>query len=682
MTRFALLIFCWLFMLAARGQVKQPCPEYPSLIKAGNGLLAHKNYQPALNKFNAAKLCLPDSSRSVDKHIRDVFNAIEQEKNEAIRQKKLAETARRKAEIAQHQMQLAERQRQIALKAAQKSSREAQQSDERTQALYWASESDRLLPTQAIRLLEQTSQFMGAPPVYERVLKRFNEGVRQRFAQTIIQESYQVGIAMFSDDGQRVLTQTAIERGRYTVWNLQGKNIGTQPEKATTAPGTPSAMLTFQEPGPQNNPANQLTNFGKPVFSALPHHLRMTIGRDSTVRVSDSNNNVVAELRHDALVWQARFSPDSNRVLTVCNDNTVRLWYLPFRPIILLQHAQTVLSAQLSDSQLTTVANDSIGRVWNLDGHLLDSSHVVGPLPTAYVTKGGSATYMVLLDKQNKAYTDSLYWGKGWQKKLWHRQWPNILPPDDPIGSIQYSPDGNWAIASSDSIGYWRYNQLNNYPNKLTLVRVGTTQIFARLRLKGPVQSVSVSPDNSRILTLSMGGNTQTLRIWNRQGKLLDSLVLDGSLRSAEFTVDGSRFYTQSYDMRLPFVTANPYIPTTNTLMLYSLKTKQLIGTLKPNKAVLSVDATPDNYRIVTAGEDKTARIWNWSGDLLTTLPHDDVVNQVRFSPDGNRLITIAGNKAILWYTGEGALDWIKANTDKIAPLSEQIRAKYGIPPE
>jgi WD40 repeat protein len=57
---------------------------------------------------------------------------------------------------------------------------------------------------------------------------------------------------------------------------------------------------------------------------------------------------------------------------------------------------------------------------------------------------------------------------------------------------------------------------------------------------------------------------------------------------------------------------------------------------------------------IVTASEDKTARLWaTESGGLLATLQgHDGFVTSAQFSPDGKRVVTPSRDKtARLWET-------------------------------
>src|SRR5262249_14592478 len=58
--------------------------------------------------------------------------------------------------------------------------------------------------------------------------------------------------------------------------------------------------------------------------------------------------------------------------------------------------------------------------------------------------------------------------------------------------------------------------------------------------------------------------------------------------------------------------------------------------------SVNSAAFSPDGLRIVTASDDKTARIWNAvTGQEIATLrAHDLRVQSAAFSPDGSRIVT------------------------------------------
>ena len=68
--------------------------------------------------------------------------------------------------------------------------------------------------------------------------------------------------------------------------------------------------------------------------------------------------------------------------------------------------------------------------------------------------------------------------------------------------------------------------------------------------------------------------------------------------------------------------------------------------------AVTSAQFSPDGTRLVTASDDKTARLWETeSGKLLATLQgHEGAVYSAQFSPDGKRIVTGSDDKtARLW---------------------------------
>ena len=74
---------------------------------------------------------------------------------------------------------------------------------------------------------------------------------------------------------------------------------------------------------------------------------------------------------------------------------------------------------------------------------------------------------------------------------------------------------------------------------------------------------------------------------------------------------------------------------------------------------VWSAVFSPDGRRVLTASDDKTARLWEAeSGKLLATFQgHTDTVNSAVFSPDGMRVLTASDDKtARLWEPESGKL--------------------------
>jgi WD40 repeat protein len=73
--------------------------------------------------------------------------------------------------------------------------------------------------------------------------------------------------------------------------------------------------------------------------------------------------------------------------------------------------------------------------------------------------------------------------------------------------------------------------------------------------------------------------------------------------------------------------------------------------------SVLSAAFSPDGSRIVTASDDKTARIWDatTAKEIAVLRGHDDALLSAAFSPDGSRIVTASDDKtARIWDAASG----------------------------
>ncbi len=90
-----------------------------------------------------------------------------------------------------------------------------------------------------------------------------------------------------------------------------------------------------------------------------------------------------------------------------------------------------------------------------------------------------------------------------------------------------------------------------------------------------------------------------------------------------------------------------------NTARIWNHVTGELISTLTGHKdRVNSAVFNPDGTLVVTSSNDTTATIWDADSGkpLLTLIGHEGVVNNAVFSPDGNYVLTAGGDKtARIW---------------------------------
>jgi WD40 repeat protein len=76
---------------------------------------------------------------------------------------------------------------------------------------------------------------------------------------------------------------------------------------------------------------------------------------------------------------------------------------------------------------------------------------------------------------------------------------------------------------------------------------------------------------------------------------------------------------------------------------------------------VSNASFSPDGVRIVTASDDRTARLWDATTgvEIIALRGHEDVVRSACFSPDGTRIVTASDDgTARLWdvITGKAIL--------------------------
>ena len=124
---------------------------------------------------------------------------------------------------------------------------------------------------------------------------------------------------------------------------------------------------------------------------------------------------------------------------------------------------------------------------------------------------------------------------------------------------------------------------------------------------------------------------------WSRRSDYFP-FFFSGSVVMADFSPDSWRVVTASED---------------GTARLWNALTGEPLGSPMRHEAeVLRAEFSGDGQRIVTASVDGSARIWRADTTQLAAPPlrHDDVVHSATFSPDGTKVVTASrDNTARIW---------------------------------
>ena len=199
--------------------------------------------------------------------------------------------------------------------------------------------------------------------------------------------------------------------------------------------------------------------------------------------------------------------------------------------------------------------------------------------------------------------------------------------------------------------------------------RISTSKTFAAFALmeqeKDPELSILLATEavrttydtNETVLPLS---NTVLRQSLIKSRVRLTLTGHDGGVRSAVYSADGRRIVTASDDK-----TAKVWDANTGTELM------TLTGhDSAPRSAVYSADG----QRVVTASDDKTAKVWDadTGKELMTLEGHDGEIYSAAYSADGQRVVTASDDKtAKVWDANTGKeLMTLKGHEDMVTSVA------------
>ncbi|MBV7333587.1 hypothetical protein KFU94_36210 [Chloroflexi bacterium TSY] len=530
----------------------------------------------------------------------------------------------------------------------------------------------------------------------------------------LFQHGRSVESVIFSPDGNRLVTKSAYE---VKLWNsTSGEPLAffeaANYDKVIFSPdGSRLVAIGFNRVARlwDTDSGKQLALFrhGGSVtgvdFSPDGSHL-VTWGMDNVVRLRDSaSGEQLAPLQHENWISDVVFSPDGSYLATASNNNTVRIWdSTSGEQLALLKHKDDFIRIRFSPdgSRLVTSVDDGTTWLWDSASReqpiLLQHKNDVRSFsfsPNGNRLATASADFRPNGNRLATASADNTVriWDSTSGEQLAFGQHAGL------IYEVEFSSDGSYlATASAD--------------NTVRLWHSTTGEQLALLQHEDDVKYVRFSPNGSYLATVSVDN---TVRLWHsgrgRQPVLIQHMDL---IYKEEFSSDSSRLTTTNFgstesrvidvksdrasrynfpsgadhispvleihcdsiqcqpneillNPNLYIVSQKSVIPHfseqrhdatfldkyNNTMRLSDDVSRKQKASLPDEDRIIGVDFSPDGSRLVIW--DNTNTVWLWdgvSGKQIALLQHEDRLWSVRFSPDGGRLSTSSYDNTVrLW---------------------------------
>lgn len=326
-------------------------------------------------------------------------------------------------------------------------------------------------------------------------------------------------------------------------------------------------------------------------------------------------------IRHEKGVRTVEISPNGKFIVFINEADTLaRLFNLESnKQIKLIGHKYLVKTAKFSPNgkYIVTASFDSTARVWNLDGEELSvlRDHK-GTLNYAEFSRNGK--YVITASNDNTARL----WD--WEEK----KSTELVGHNNFVRIARFSPDSQTVITGSKDKTARVWNLDGEQLDSLDGHESG-------------VNSIEFSHSGDSLITIT---DNKIARIWNISGRE-DPIVInwsDEKIEIAKFTPDDKAIVIVSVDSMklwpLPF------------------KGESKIHFKGHTEKINSIEFSADSQFIITASNDKTARLWDLQGNLKEILlGHQEPVISAHFAGNDLNIVTTSwDNTSRFWKLDRG----------------------------
>jgi WD40 repeat protein len=397
-------------------------------------------------------------------------------------------------------------------------------------------------------------------------------------------------------------------------------------------------------------------------------------GDDNTVRVLRlSDGQVVAALPVQTKPrWGASFSPDGQFIVTADDDKTARVWEWRANRVMAepLRHPKAVTGARFSYDGATvmTTSDDNAARVWDTKTGKMISPMLKGLVLHDRADPNAGLTIKPFSPDGRHVFFASMEGDEGVTRGVWDVSTGRVLPALREKLPIVLGADINveQKLMITQSVNQLVGAHTNQPwaigPTELWDLNSGTS--FAVLH--GDFSGVALSPDGRFVVTANIGNTASLWKVPEKRERenaekssdsektdnLGEEQVLDnplwvlsghrGPVKSAVFSPDGRFVLTASDD---------------RTARVWDVTTGREVSVLRGHRrGVLSATFSPDGSRMITSSDDGMTRIWDAAmGQGFIEPRRNGEVDQALFGAQSNLVLTSDDHQDWrVWNAGSG----------------------------
>ena len=412
-----------------------------------------------------------------------------------------------------------------------------------------------------------------------------------------------------------------------------------------------SEVYPIAQPFPKKNffPRSHVT-FATAYNEGIEKRILTTLA-NGTAKIWDSTGQELATLNgHGASIVKA-MTHSTQEIITISKDGTAKLWDQNGKLIHSYKgHTDELQDMDIgflrleerSEPVLATASKDNHICIWSLG----PSKRIIGKL----LDHGGAVHSIRWMGDNSRILLSASNDGTA---RLWsfHEGRFTSEPLDHP-GSVLFidtSADHSTILTVSEEIArLWDKDR-----TLLTTIEL-KGEVLGHSRHRSKITFGGLSPDGTYIVTCS---DDTTAILWDRQGRQLH-VFRDHTdiLTSAGFSADGSKLVTTSRDRIIRI-----WNTTTGELQA-RLKghTSEITGAVFISLPITLFDdpfskpSSEDHFSIpgvLSWDSNHTAKIWDLEGEGMFWMKNGP--QKPRFAPQGNKWLTIHGNKVIVKEIGE-----------------------------